>query len=438
MLFIASGVAVVELVRVRLSAWIGWGPAIGFGTIHAMSYCAPPWTDAGPHSMSPEAGHDDAARFNFLANFNKYMATRVTPGNAVAYESRVRDAFVREHGREPADRREIRTAMSGDPYYRMWSSLRRCAMEMRQQAGRSLVLRQAESLAERARQFAAANPSGLALSADVSVPRYQSAIDNHCMPGSYFAEHFDGDVSAAANYDVGIFATTTGLFGRYLDGAGRGTAHWLQALRPGWQPRRILDLGCGVGHNTVPVARAFLAAEVVAVDLGAPMLRFGHARARGMGIDNIRFVQGNAESLAEPDASFDFIFTTMFLHETSWGAVRRILREVDRLLAPGGVHIHLEQPPYRGMPEFEKFLRDWDCYYNNEPFWTTLHDTNLPELMRQIGFGGDRVFETEIHAVVEDEMPKVAAETEDFGRGGMWYAFGSERAAAAVRGAAVR
>jgi hypothetical protein len=88
----------------------------------------------------------------------------------------------------------------------------------------------------------------------------------------------------------------------------------------------------------------------------------------------------------------------MFLHETSWGALRRILREVDRLLAPGGVHIHLEQPPYRGMPEFEKFLRDWDCYYNNEPFWTTLHDTNLPELLRQIGFGGDRVFETEIHA----------------------------------------
>jgi hypothetical protein len=38
------------------------------------------------------------------------------------------------------------------------------------------------------------------------------------------------------------------------------------------------------------------------------------------------------------------------------------------------------------------------------------------------------VFETEIHAIVEDEMPKVAGEVEDYGRGGMWYAVGAERA----------
>jgi hypothetical protein len=103
------------------------------------------------------------------------------------------------------------------------------------------------------------------------------------------------------------------------------------------------------------------------------------------------------------------------------------LREVSRLLAPSGVHVHLEQPPYRGMDEFEKFLRDWDCYHNNEPFWTTIHDTRLPELLPQLGFAGDRIFETEIHALVDREMPKVAAEVEDYGRGGMWYAFGSER-----------
>ena len=48
--------------------------------------------------------------------------------------------------------------------------------------------------------------------------------------------------------------------------------------------------------------------------------------------------------------------------------------------------------------------------------------------MRELGFVGDTVFETTIHAIVEDEMPKVAGEVEDFGRGGMWYAFGSERA----------
>jgi ubiquinone/menaquinone biosynthesis C-methylase UbiE len=380
--------------------------------------------------MSPRAGHDDVARFNFLANFNKYMSASVVGGNAVAYATRARGAYERAQGHAPRDRREIRAAMSPDPYYRMWSALRRSAMEMRQQAGRSLVLRQAGELRDRARALNAGRPT-LQLDAAVAVPRYQSAIDNHCMPGSYYAEVMDDDVSAAANYDAGMFATTTGLFGRYLDGAGQGVANWLAAQRPGWVPRRILDLGCGLGHNTVPLARAFPGAEVIALDLAAPMLRYGHARATGMGVHNITFMQGNVEALPFAAASFDFIYSTMFLHETSYSALRAILREAHRLLAPGGLHIHLEQPPYRGMDEFEQFLRDWDCYHNNEPFWTTLHDTHLPTLLAELGFGADRIFETEIHAIVENWMPKVAQEVEDFGRGGMWYAVGSERAPAA-------
>jgi hypothetical protein len=84
------------------------------------------------------------------------------------------------------------------------------------------------------------------------------------------------------------------------------------------------------------------------------------------------------------------------------------------------------------MDEFEKFLRDWDCYNNNEPFWTTLHDTDMRALMAELGFARDACFETSIHAIVEDEMPKVDQAVEDFGRGGMWYAFGSERPAAAA------
>ncbi|MCS6947113.1 MAG: class I SAM-dependent methyltransferase [Steroidobacteraceae bacterium] len=387
---------------------------------------APPVTAAGRHGMSPELRHDDIARFNFLANFNKFLATRIVGGVRISYERRARPKWQAKHGSPPADRHQIRAAMRDDPYFRMWSALRRNAMEMRQQAGRSVVLRQAISLRDRAREANADSPT-LQLDPAIAIPRYQSAVDNHCMPGSYYAEYFPDDVSAAANYDTGMFVTTTGLFGRYLDGAGRGIVAWLERERPGWQPRRILDLGCGLGHNTVPLARAFAAAQVIAVDVAAPMLRYGHARARSMGVTNIVFRQANAESLPFETRSFDFIYSTMFLHETSHAALRNILRETHRLLAPGGLHIHLEQPPYHGMSEFEKFLRDWDCYYNNEPFWTTLHDTRLPDLLRQLGFERDRIFETQIAAVVDEELPKVANEAEDYGRGGVWYAVGSER-----------
>lgn len=375
--------------------------------------------------MSADVTHDDIARFNFLANFNKYMATAVAPGNAVAFRKRAEPAWVERHGEAPQTRVEVRRAMTVDPHYQFWSALRRCGMEMRQQAGRSLVLHQLEALRDRARELNARQPAGLRLDPSVKIPRYQSELDNHCMPGSYYAEYADGDVSAAANYDAGMFATTTGLFGRFLDGAGRGTVAWLERTRPEWQPRRILDLGCGVGHNTVPLARAFPRAVVVAVDLAAPMLRYGHARAVGMGIENICFQQANAESLPFDAQSFDLVYSTMFLHETSHVALRNILREASRLLAPGGIQIHLEQPPYRGMSPFEQFMRDWDCHYNNEPFWSALHDTHLPTLLIEQGFTAEAVFETEIHALVEDEMPKVGSETEDFGRGGMWYAVGA-------------
>lgn len=387
---------------------------------------SPPWSDAGQHAMSAEATHDDVARFNFLANFNKYMSNVVVGGNAVAYVQRAAPRYEREHGVAPANRREIRAAMGDDPYYCMWSALRRSGMEMRQQAGRSLVLRQMQQLRDRARALNAAHADTLRLDPGVTVPRYQSELDNHCMPGSYYAEYIEDDVSAAANYDAGMFATTTGLFGRYLDGAGRGTANWLAGRRPGWQPRCILDLGCGLGHNLLPLARAYPQAEIVGVDLAAPMLRYGHARAVGMGLGRVIFQQANAERLPFEDGSFDFIYSTMFLHETSHAALRNILAEVRRLLAPGGLHVHLEQPPYRGMSDFEQFLRDWDCHYNNEPFWSALHETHLPTVLEEKGFAPSAIFETEIHAIVEDEMPKVAAEVEDFGRGGMWYACGAD------------
>jgi hypothetical protein len=69
---------------------------------------------------------------------------------------------------------------------------------------------------------------------------------------------------------------------------------------------------------------------------------------------------------------------------------------------------------------------DWDCQHNNEPFWSALRETDLPAVLRQLDFAPTSIFEAQIHADVEDEMPKVASEVEDYGRGGMWYACGAE------------
>jgi ubiquinone/menaquinone biosynthesis C-methylase UbiE len=286
-----------------------------------------------------------------------------------------------------------------------------------------VVLRQLDQLNDKARQHNQ-DKRTLQLDEQVEIPRYIGAVDNHLMPGSYYTEVTDQDVSAAANYDVGIYVTTQGLFGRFTDGAGHGIVKWLRDNHPQLSIKRILDMGCGIGHNSVPVARGFPDAEMFAVDVAAPMLRYGHARAQSLGANNLTFKQGNVEALGFPDAHFDVVYSTMFVHETSYKAIHRIMAEAHRLLRPGGIHFHLEQPPFHNMPPFEQFLRDWDAYYNNEPFWSTVHSMQMPDVLERGGFRREDIFETTICAVVDESIFPKAGDF-DFGRGAVWYTFGA-------------
>ena len=251
---------------------------------------APPYTAVTQRAIFPKPKHDEAARFNFLANFNRYMSGVLGPGNKRAYDTHVLPAFVKEHGREPKDRFEIRRAMNQDPWHRFWSALKRNSMEIRQQNGRALVLRQIDELKAAAEQYNA-DSNTLELDANIAIPAYQAAIDIHCMPGSYHGEEGPDDISAGANYDCGIFATTAGGIGALSDGGGQALVKWIKEQRPGWVPRRILDVGVTVGHNTVPLALAFPKTEIIAIDVAAPVLRYGHASAKALGIGDIRFIQ---------------------------------------------------------------------------------------------------------------------------------------------------
>jgi ubiquinone/menaquinone biosynthesis C-methylase UbiE len=389
---------------------------------------APPYTAVALHGVSPQPSHDEAARFDFLANLNKYLSGTLGPGNKLAYDTRVLPGFVAEHGREPKDRFEIRHAMNRDAHHRFWSALKRNSMEMRQQNGRAMVLRQLDELNAKARQFNEGRDT-LELDPGVAVPRYQSAIDIHCMPGSYHGEEVPGDVSAGANYDCGIFATTAGGLGALSDGGGQALVKWAREQRPGWQPQRILDIGCTVGHNIVPLALAFPDCEVIAIDTAAPSLRYAHARAQSLGATNIRFVQANAEDLSRwGDESFDWVQTTMFLHETSGTALPRIIREGYRVLKPGGLMLHLEQPQYSdAMPLYEQFIRDWDAFNNNEPFWSAMHALDLKTIMQDAGFAPDELFVTGVRAVVDTDIFPSAGEEkeEDHGRAAVWHAYGA-------------
>ncbi len=394
------------------------------------TYDGPPdYRVVGRHGMYPDISHDEIARFNFLAQMNRHLSTKVMPGVSEAFDARVEPAFKKSEGRDFRDRHEVRKALLRDPLFQWWSALRRATMEQRQQAGRWVTLRQAATLNEKAAQMTEGD-NRLSLDPDLKIPRYVSAIDHHCMPGSYHTELTPGDVTGAANYDIGLFATTGGMLGQFNDGGGVAVAEWVKKNLPDFKPKRILDIGCGLGHNVLPIAQAFPDAEVVAVDVGAPMLRYGLARAKAMGVDNVRFVQGDVSKLAEfENESFDWVQSTMFLHETSYSSMQQIFAETRRLLKPGGVVLHVEQPQYSDdMPLFEQAMRDWDAFYNNEPFWTKMHEVDLDAYMAKAGFAKDGIIHDGVAAIVDPAVFPEAAnddEQEDYGRKAAWHVIGA-------------
>lgn len=388
-----------------------------------------PWTTIGKHRLLPEAGHDEVARFNSIAHLNAFLAQRLVPRVRDAYEHRAAVRWRMKRGVAPADRHEVAEALASDPAYRSWSTLRRQTMEMRQQYGRALVQRQAHELAARAAQLNAA-PT-LRLDPSLEIPRYVASVDVHLMPGGYTGEQFEGDVGAGASYDAGMYATLGGGAGPWNDGAGRALADWLRREHPDFRPRRIVDLGCGVGQNTLPIRALYPEAEVIAIDVAAPMLRYGHARARALGVDDVHFWQQDATRTSLESHSCDLVYTTMVLHETSRDALARLFHEARRLLRAGGLTIHLEQPPYRGLAPFEQFMRDWDGRYNNEPFWSALHSMSLPDALEAAGFARADIFESACRVPSEagHDGPAVADGQEDFGRAPRWYLVGAWQAA---------
>ena len=101
-----------------------------------------------------------------------------------------------------------------------------------------------------------------------------------------------------------------------------------------WKGKRVLEIGCGIGTDTMNFARA--GADVTAVDLSDRSLEIARERARVLGVTNVRFVNGNAERLRESLAiqPYDLVYSFGVIHHTPNPDVA--LRELRRYLAPDG------------------------------------------------------------------------------------------------------
>jgi 2-polyprenyl-3-methyl-5-hydroxy-6-metoxy-1,4-benzoquinol methylase len=103
---------------------------------------------------------------------------------------------------------------------------------------------------------------------------------------------------------------------------------------PRWANKRVLEVGCGIGTDTINFARA--GAEVTAVDLSERSLEIAQKRAQIYGLNNITFVQSNVEDLARSISTslFDLVYSFGVIHHTPHP--ERALSQVSAVLGPGG------------------------------------------------------------------------------------------------------
>jgi ubiquinone/menaquinone biosynthesis C-methylase UbiE len=102
---------------------------------------------------------------------------------------------------------------------------------------------------------------------------------------------------------------------------------------------RILDIGCGTGTLATEIKRLRPNASVVGLDPDPKALARGRRKAERAGV-SMQFDQGFSDELPYPSVSFDRVFSSFMFHHLQPEQKEKTLREVRRVLSPGG-SLHL-------------------------------------------------------------------------------------------------
>ncbi len=101
----------------------------------------------------------------------------------------------------------------------------------------------------------------------------------------------------------------------------------------GYAHARVLDVGSGPGWLAMLLARQAEVDSVTGIDLSSDMVRSAREAAEARGSD-VQFLQADAAEMPFADAEFDIVVSMLSMHH--WDDPLGVLREIHRVLAPGG------------------------------------------------------------------------------------------------------
>jgi demethylmenaquinone methyltransferase/2-methoxy-6-polyprenyl-1,4-benzoquinol methylase len=204
-------------------------------------------------------------------------------------------------------------------------------------------------------------------------------------------DHFD---TVAPRYDL-----TNTLLSFGLQHVWKRQAVAMLQLKEG---ERVVDVCGGTADLALLAARAVSpAGRLVVYDFNRAMMALGQDKVREAGAaQTIAFVQGDAESLAFPDRSFDAAMVGFGIRNLS--DMEQGLREMHRVLKPGGRIMILEfsqptSPWFKALYDFYSFtvmplmgqimVGSWQAYtYLPESIRLFPTPGELSETLRGLGF----------------------------------------------------
>jgi len=146
---------------------------------------------------------------------------------------------------------------------------------------------------------------------------------------------------------------------------------------------RLLDVACGTGRTLHQLAQTHPTMRLWGVDLSPHYVRA--ARKRLADVAELTLAVENAERLPFADGAFDVATSVYLFHELPRNARRNVMRELHRVVRPGGLVVIEDSAQLVESAAIATALTEFPREFH-EPFYADYLEDDLAATLAEAGF----------------------------------------------------